>query len=78
MRGLFDLANGITAGILRLGIAQGGVEVADSRSGFQFWIGRDGVRISGGHAPDILTAKQKARLSKNCGSSARLRASDAG
>jgi hypothetical protein len=64
MGGIFDLASGITAGMLRLGIAQGGyvayVEVADSMAGFQFWVSRDGVRISEGHAPDFPTAKQKA------------------
>jgi hypothetical protein len=64
MGSLFDLANGITAGVLRLGIAQGDyvayVEVADSGIGFQFFVTRDGVRLSEGDAPDFPTAKQKA------------------
>ena len=64
MGNLFDLKNGITAGVLRLGIAQGGyvayVEVADSGVGFLYFVTRDGVRLSEGFAPDFSTAKQKA------------------
>ncbi|MGE5110958.1 MAG: hypothetical protein ACM3JB_08895 [Acidobacteriaceae bacterium] len=64
MGNLFDLESGITAGLLRLGIAQGGyvayVEMADSGVGFQYCVTRDGVRISEGRAPDFSTAKQKA------------------
>jgi hypothetical protein len=64
MGDLFDLENGITAGILRLGIAQGGyvayVEVADSGAGFRYFLNRDGVRLFEGNAPDFRTAKQKA------------------
>jgi hypothetical protein len=64
MGNLFDLGSGITAGILRLGIAQGSyvayVEVADSGLGFLYFVTRDGVRLSEGHAPDFPTAKQKA------------------
>jgi hypothetical protein len=64
MGNLFDLESGITAGLLRLGIAQGGyvayVEMADSGLGFQYCVTRDGVRLSEGHAPDFSTAKQKA------------------
>ncbi len=59
-----DVVNGITAGILRLGIAQGGyvayVEVADSGVGFRYWVTRDGVCLSEGDAPDFPTAKRKA------------------
>jgi hypothetical protein len=59
-----DVVSGITAGVLRLGIAQGGytayVEVPDSGVGFRYWVTRDGVRLSGGEAPDFPTAKQRA------------------
>jgi hypothetical protein len=59
-----DVATGITAGILRLGIAQGGyvayVEVADSGVGFRYRVTRDGVCLSDGYAPDFTIAKQKA------------------
>lgn len=59
-----DVVNGITAGVLRLGIAQGGyvayVEVADSGSGFRYWVARDGVCLSEGDAPDFPTAKPRA------------------
>lgn len=64
MGNLFDLENGITAGFLRLGIAQGGyvayIEMADSGVGFRYCVTRDGVRLSEGDAPDFPTAKQKA------------------
>ena len=59
-----DVVNGITAGILRLGIAQDGytayVEVADSGVGFRYRVTRDGVCLSEGDAPDFPTAKQRA------------------
>ena len=59
-----DVVSGITAGILRLGIAQGGhvayVEVADSGVGFQYCVTRNGVRLSEGAAPDFPAARQKA------------------
>jgi hypothetical protein len=59
-----DLVNGITAGVLRLGISQGGyvayVEVAQSGAGFQYFVTRDGVPILEGSAPDFESAKQKA------------------
>lgn len=62
----FDLKSGITAGLLRLGIALGGyvayVEVADSGVDFLYFVTRDGVRLSEGHAPDFPTAKQKAEV----------------
>lgn len=48
MSDLFDLTNGITAGVLRLGIAQGDyvayVEVADSGIGFQYFVRRVPLR----------------------------------
>ncbi len=59
-----DVVNGIAAGILRLGIAQGCyvayVEVTNSGSGFQYCVTRDGVRLIEGNAPDFVSAKQKA------------------
>ena len=59
-----DVVSGITAGILRLGIAQGGyvayVEIADSGVGFHYFVTRDGVRLCEGDAPDFSTAKRKA------------------
>jgi hypothetical protein len=59
-----NVVSGITAGILRLGIAQGGyvayVEVADSGMGFRYRVTRDGVCLSEGYAPDFPAAKQKA------------------
>ncbi len=59
-----DVVNGITAGILRLGIAQGGyvayVEVADSGVGFGYRVTRDGVCLFEGDAPDFPAAKRKA------------------
>ena len=59
-----DVVSGITAGVLRLGIAQGGytayVEVADSGVGFRYWVTRDGVCLSEGEVPDFPTAKQRA------------------
>ena len=58
-----DVVNGIAAGVLRLGIAQGRyvayVEVADS-GGFQYCVTRDGIRLIQGNAPDFVSAKQKA------------------
>lgn len=49
MRNLFDLKIGITAGVLRLGIAQGGyvayVEVGVSLVGFLYFVACDGVRL---------------------------------
>jgi hypothetical protein len=59
-----DVVSGIMAGVLRLGIAQGGyvayVEVGDSGVGFRYWVTRDGVCLSEGEAPDFPTAKQGA------------------
>lgn len=59
-----DVANGIAAGVLRLGIVQRGyvayVEIAASGVGFQYCITRDGVRLLEGDAPDFVSAKQKA------------------
>jgi len=58
-----DVVTGITAGVLRLGITQGGyvayVEVADSGVGFQYFVTRDGVRLLEGSAPDFTSARQK-------------------
>jgi hypothetical protein len=52
-----DVVSGITAGVLRLGIAQGGytayVEVADSGVGFRYWVTCDGVCLWEGEAPDF-------------------------
>ncbi len=71
-----DVVNGITSGILRLGIAQGGyvayVEVADSGVGFRYRVTRDGVCLSEGEAPDFPTAKRKAEQELLCLSSAPL------
>jgi hypothetical protein len=60
-----DIVTGVTAGVLRLGIAQGGyvayIEVSDSGKRFQYRITRNGVRLlGGGDAPDFTSAKQKA------------------
>ncbi len=71
-----DVVNGITAGILRLGIAQGGyiayVEVAGSGAGFRYWVTRDGVCLSEGGAPDFPTAKRRAEQELRILSSAPL------
>ena len=59
-----NVVSGITAGILRLGIAQRGyvayIEVADSGVGFKYCVTRDGVCLCEGAAPDFPAAKQKA------------------
>ena len=59
-----DVVNGIVAGVLRLGIAQGGyvayVQVADYGCGFRYCVTRDGVLLIEGSAPDFVSAKAKA------------------
>ena len=59
-----DVLNGIAAGVLRLGIAQGGyvayVEVTNSGYGFQYCVTRDRIRLIEGNAPDFASAKHKA------------------
>ena len=61
---VLDLEDGITSGVLRLGIKQGVytayVETADSGTGFQYFVMRDGTRILEGLAVDFPTAKRKA------------------
>jgi hypothetical protein len=64
MTGLFDLKNGITAGVLRLGIAQGEytayIEAADSGVGFKYFVSREDVRIIEGESPDFSSARKRA------------------
>lgn len=64
MASLFDFADGIIAGMLRLGIKQGDyvayVEVADWGAGFKYTVTRDSVRVCEGEAPDLTTAKRNA------------------
>jgi hypothetical protein len=56
-----DVVSGITAGVLRLGIAQVAyVEVANSGVGIRYWVTRDRACLSEGNAPDFVTAKRKA------------------
>lgn len=68
--------NGIVAGVLRLGIAQGAyvayVEVTNSGSGFQYCVTRDGIRLIEGKAPDFVSARHKAEAELRFVSSAPL------
>lgn len=71
-----DVLDGISAGVLTLGIVQGGyvayVEVPNSGCGFQYCVTRDGIRLIEGKAPDFISARQKAEAELRFLSSAPL------
>jgi hypothetical protein len=62
---LFVVENGITAGILKLGIAQGGlvryVEVADSGIGFKFCICPEVFPLASERLPISSTPRRRQR-----------------